>query len=40
MKKIVMLALIVSLFNGCMVKRILNGGKGGGHHDKSSRQSR
>jgi len=34
MKKLIVLLLITSLFNGCMVKRLFHGGNGGGHHSQ------
>jgi len=35
MKKLIALILITTLFNGCMVKRMLNGaGHGGGHNSQ------
>ena len=32
MKKIMVLLLITTLFNGCMVKRLFHGGDGKGQH--------
>ena len=37
MKKLIVLLLITTLFNGCMVKKLLNGGHGG--KNKHSQQS-
>ena len=37
MKQIILLILIAGLMNGCMLKRVLKGGKGhGGGHSPSS----
>jgi hypothetical protein len=32
MKKLMLLLLITTLFNGCMLKRLFHGGHGGGHN--------
>ena len=34
MKKIMVLLLISTLFNGCMVKRLFHGGDGKGEHSE------
>ncbi len=37
MKQLIVLLLITTLFNGCMVKKLLNGGQGGkGNHSQQS----
>jgi len=35
MKKLIVLILITTLFNGCMVKKLFNGGHGGKHSGQS-----
>jgi len=40
MKKLMVLILITTLFNGCMVKKLFNGGHGGKHGGGNAKQIR